>query len=99
MAKIVKSKRRKLRLRGLALLLLIFSSLAWLTVRLYTNTTNAKLTMKIQEMNEELNELQAQNQSLNFEIQTLQNKDRVYEIASTANMNQIADNIISLVGE
>lgn len=99
MAKIVKGKRRKLRLRGLALILLTFSLLASLTATLYTNTTNAKLTMKIQEMNEELNELQNQNQSLNFEIQTLQNKDRVFEIASGANMNQIADNIISIVGE
>ena len=55
--------------------------------------------MKIQKMNDELATLTEENQTLNFEIQNLENKDRIYEVAATANMNQIQDNIISIIGE
>ena len=99
MAKIVKRKKRKLRLQGFALIFFSFTLLGWLGTTLFVNTINASLTMKIQQMNDELASLTEENQNLSFEIQTLENKDRVYEIAQTANMDQIQDNIISIVGE
>lgn len=76
-----------------------FALLAWLATTLFVNTINASLTMKIQKLNDELAEVTNQNQTLNFEIQSLENKDRIYEVAQTANMQQIQDNIISILGE
>lgn len=99
MAKLVKRKRRKLKLRGFAILLFSFALVAWLGTTLFVNTINASLTVKIQKMNDELAEIADQNKTLNFQIQNLENKDRIYEVASTANMDQIEDNIISIVGE
>lgn len=99
MARIVKRKRRKLRLQGFAIILITFALISWLGTTLFVNTINASLTMKIQQMNDELAKLNDENQTLNFEIQSLENKDRIYEVASTNNMDQIQDNIISIVGE
>ena len=99
MAKIVKKKRRRLKLQGFAIVLFSFAFIAWLGTTLFVNTINASLTMKIQQMTDELASLTEENQTLNFEIQTLENKDRIYEVAQTANMDQIQDNIISIVGE
>ena len=99
MAKIVKRKKRRLRIEGLAKLLLSIAIIAWISTSLFVNTKNAELTVKIQKMNEELASLAQENQSLSFEIQTLESKDRIYEVAQTANMDQIQDNIISIIGE
>ena len=99
MARIVKKKKRKLRLQGFAIILISFALIAWLGTTLFVNTINASLTMKIQQMNDELCKLTDENQTLNFEIQSLENKDRIYEVASINNMDQIQDNIISIVGE
>lgn len=99
MAKIVKRKRKKIKLQGFAFVFFSVSLIAWLGVTLFVNTINASLTMKIQKMNDELASLTTDNQTLNFEIQSLENKDRIYEVAQTANMDQIQDNIISVVGE
>ena len=99
MAKLVKKKRRKLSLKGFAILFFTFALFSWIGTTLFVNTINASLTVKIQKMNDELAELTTQNQTLNFQIQSLENKDRIYEVAQTANMGQIQDNIISVVGE
>lgn len=99
MARIVKKKKRKLRLQGFAIVFLSFALITWLATTLFVNTANASLTMKIQQMNDELAKLTDENQTLNFEIQSLENKDRIYEVASVNNMDQIQDNIISIVGD
>ena len=99
MAKIVKKKRRKLSLRGIALVSLSFSMICWLISSLLINTLNTSLAMKIQTMNEELTLLKNENQNLNYEIQSLVNKDRVYELAQAAELDQFTDNIISVVGD
>lgn len=99
MAKIVKRKRRKVRLSGFAVLFFSFALISWLATTLFVNTINASLTMKIQTMNDELKQLSSDNQTLSFEIQSLENKDRVYEVAAATNMDQIQDNIIAIVGE
>lgn len=72
---------------------------AWLVASLFIKTTNASLTMEIQQLNDELAELTNQNQTLNYEIQSLENKDRIYEVAEVADMSQVKDNIISIIGE
>ena len=99
MAKIVKRKRRRLSFHGFAIVLFSLSLVAWLASSLLVNTMNAKLTMKIQTMNEELAVLKTQNQTLSFEISNLENKDRVFAAATAANLDQVRDNIISVSGE
>ena len=99
MAKIVKRKRRRLSFHGFAIVLFSSSLVAWLASSLLVNTMNAKLTMKIQTMNEELAVLKTQNQTLSFEISNLENKDRVFAAATAANLDQVSDNIISVSGE
>ena len=99
MAKIVKRKRRRLSFHGFAIVLFSLLLVAWLASSLLVNTMNAKLTMKIQTMNEELAVLKTQNQTLSFEISNLENKDRVFAAATAANLDQVSDNIISVSGE
>lgn len=99
MAKIIKKKKRKLKFQGFAIIVFSIAFIAWLGTTLFVNTINASLTMKIQKLNDDLAALTLENQTLNFEIQSLENKDRIYELAQTANMDQIQDNIISIVGE
>ena len=99
MVKIVNVKRRSLRFHGVAIVLFSLSLVAWLASSLLVNTMNAKLTMKIQTMNEELAVLKTQNQTLSFEISNLENKDRVFAAATAANLDQVSDNIISVSGE
>ena len=99
MAKIVKRKRRRLSFHGFAIVLFSLSLVAWLASSLLVNTMNAKLTMKIQTMNEELAVLKTQNQTLSFEISNLENKDRVFAAATAANLDQVSDNIISVSGD
>lgn len=99
MAKIVKRKRRRLSINGWAVVLFTFSLIAWLVTSLIVNTINASLTMKIQAMNEEIEMLKNENQSLIYEINTLENKDRVYELAQLADLYQDSDNIIAVAGD
>lgn len=96
MARIVNKKRR--RLKKSVVFTTVFL-LVYLGLILFTNTMNTSLTMKIQKMNEEIDLITKENQTLNYEIQNLENKDRVYEIAQTADMGQISDNIISVFNE
>ena len=96
MAKIVKKKRRRLSFNGIAIVLFTIALISWLLTSLLVNTVNTSLTMKIQTMNEELAQLRSENQTLNYEIQSLENKDRVFEIAQAANLDQLTDNIISV---
>ena len=91
-----KKKRRKLSLTGIAFFLFTFSLVMWLLTSLFVNTRNTSLTMKIQSMNEELALLKSQNQTLSYEIQTLENKDRVFAAAQLAQLDQVSDNIISI---
>ena len=86
-------------MNGFALVLFTFSLFAWLATSLLVNTVNNNLTMKIQSMNEELATLRSENQVLSYEINNLENKDRIYAVAEAANMNQVTDNIISVAGE
>lgn len=99
MAKIVKKKKRIIDFRGFAIILLTFSLCAWLISSLLINTINTSLTMKIQLMQEEVEALQIANQALIYEINTLENKDRIYALAQEANLLQDSNNIIALAGD
>lgn len=96
MAKIVKKKRRKLSFNGIAIIFFSLAVISWLITSLLVNTLNTSLTMKIQKMSEEAEMLKSINQTLNYEIQSLENKDRVYAVAQAAQLDQVTENIISV---
>lgn len=102
MARVVKKqKRRKRKLTALAkMLIAIFSlSIVTLCVNIFYKTCNNELIVSIQKMNNELATLNAENRNLNNEIQMLENKQRVYELASASELTVSEDNIISIIGE
>ena len=99
MAKIVKRKRRRLSFEGFAIVLFTVTFVSFLFVNLFVSTANTNLTIKIQKMTDELDTLKSENQNLNFDIQSLENKDRVYVIAQAADMTQVQENIVSVSGE
>ena len=96
MAKIIKKKRRRLSFNGIAIIFFSLAVISWLITSLLVNTLNTSLTMKIQKMSEEAEMLKSINQTLNYEIQSLENKDRVYAVAQAAQLDQVTENIISV---
>lgn len=96
MAKIVKKKKRKLQFVVKAFIFLMFSLVCMLASSLYIGTTNASLAIRIQKTNMEIASLRQENQNLSIEIQTLQNKERVYLIAQEGGLNQNQDNVVSI---
>ncbi len=100
MGRIVKSrkKRRKIHLLHVAEALFSLSLILWLATSLLVNTINTSLAMKIQAMQEEADALKLENQSLRYDINTLQNKERVYALAQEADLYQDSDNIIAVTG-
>lgn len=96
MAKLVKKKRRRLSFVSKCSLFLTFMLLVWLGESIVIGSRNTNLTIEIQNMTSEVNALKADNQSLSIEIQSLQNKDRIYTMAADAGLEQIQSNIISV---
>ena len=100
MAKLVKRKgRRKLTLIGFSMLFLFSSLILLVLSSLFTSTMNTSLTIKIQRLNEEIESIQNENNSLNIEIQSLENKDRVFVIAQASNLDLNNSNVIAVIGE
>jgi cell division protein FtsL len=75
-----------------AVILTIFSNL-------FLRSSNASLMIQIQDMNRQCDILRTDNQRLTIEIQSLQNRDRIFTIAENAGLTQINDNIISVNGD
>ena len=95
MAKMIRRKRR-LSFISKCTIVMSISLVTWLFTSLFIGSLNTTLTIDIQNMNNELATIKAQNQQLNIDIQTLQNKDRVYTIAKDAGLNQNQDNVVSV---
>lgn len=96
MARYVKRKKRKMKFVFKSSILLTVALLSWLFVSVVVGSINTSLTIEIQKMNSEIDNYKQENQQLNIEIQTLQNKDRIYTIASEAGLEQSQDNVVSL---
>lgn len=96
MAKIIKKTRRSLRLEAIAACLFLMAFISVIVSNLFVGSMKASLMIDIQKMSNESETLKAENQKLNIEIQTLQNKDRVYTIAQDAGLKQNQDNVISV---
>ena len=97
MAKIVRKKRRRLKIEGLATLVFVFAIFASLVSSLFIRSINNSLTMKIEDMNKETAALKLENDKINLEIQNLISKDRVYDIATEAGLTQNQDNVVNVV--
>lgn len=93
MATIKKVRRRKPRL---SVILFTMSIFALLYSSLYLNSQTISLTMKKQQLENEVMMLKEQNQMVSMNIQTLQNKDRIYTIAKDSGLQQNQANIISV---
>lgn len=70
--------------------------LVWTFVSIYIGSKDTTIAVDIQNMNSQVATLKSENQKLSIEIQTLQNKDRIYTIAKDAGLNQNEDNVISI---
>jgi len=84
---------------GVSLMIFGMTLVFWLFASLLINTMNTSLTIKIQSMNDEIEMLRSENQTMSYEIQTLESKDRIYALAQAADLSQLNDNIISIQGD
>lgn len=96
MAKLVQKKKRKMKFIVKAFIIFTIALLSQLFVNIYIGSTNTSLVIDIQKAKNEISTLRAENQQLNIEIQTLQNKDRVYTIANDAGLTRNQENVISI---
>ncbi len=98
MAKIRRRKRKTNKLGRLAVFLFSLALISLLGTSLFVGTYNTNLTMEIQNMTSQIASLKAENEKINIEISSLENKDRVYALASDAGLDQNQDNIVSIQG-
>ena len=97
MAKIVKkTKKRKIKIEGIATLFLVFSLCSVLFSSLFIRTQKNHLTMKIEDIEAECATLKESNSQLSIEIQNLTSKDRVYEVASNDGLTQDTTNVVNI---
>lgn len=95
MAKYKRVKRR-IKFEGVSFIVCVLACFAWLLATLFIRTINTSLTMEIQSKTNEIDIIKNENKDLNIEIQTLQNKDRVYLLAQSAGLDQNQENIVAL---
>lgn len=94
MAKIIRKRRKIDRFNQFAAVIFTIAILAQIGVSLFIGTYNTNLTMEIQNMANQINTLQEENEKINIAISSLENKDRVYEVATTAGLEHNQDNVI-----
>lgn len=92
MARIVKKKKRNFWYAAILVLLIIFK----LASTIILSSLSNQYTTSIQEKENQIQDLIAENNRLSIEIQTLQNKDRIYTIANDNGMS-LQQNVVSIV--
>ncbi len=98
MAKIRRKKRKTNKLEKFAVLFFSISIIAATATSLFVGTYNTNLTMEIQNMNNQIASLKSDNEKITIEISSLENKERIYTVASDAGLDQNQENIISIKG-
>lgn len=96
MAKLRIKKRKTDHFNRFALIFFIFAICCHIGFSLTLNVWNTRELMNIQDMQSEINRLKEENEKITIEISGLENKDRIYEIASTDGLEQNQDNVISI---
>lgn len=94
-AKIIRRKR-KLKLSGIATVLMIISLVLSLFSSLFIRSYNNSLSIKMQSINKEIASLNVENDAIKVEIQTLANKDRVISIANEAGLSMNQNSIVTI---
>lgn len=65
---------------------------------IFLKSSNNSLAIDIQAKQTEIENIRLENQQLTIDIQTLQNKDRIYTIAQDSGLSQNQDNVINIKG-
>ncbi|MCF0110100.1 MAG: cell division protein FtsL [Erysipelotrichaceae bacterium] len=101
MAKIVKTRKRRMRFEGLSVTLFIVTGFMWMASCLFLRSYNNSLSLKTQQINSQIATLETENAAVTLEIQTLSTRDRVVGIANEGGLDMNQGNIItvSTVGE
>ncbi|MFV0380537.1 MAG: cell division protein FtsL [Anaerorhabdus sp.] len=96
----IKSRKRKLSLEGLTVLMLVTALMASLGSSLFLRSFNNTLSIEAQKINSEIMSFESQNESLKIEIQTLSSRGRVTNIATDNGLDMNHENITTvMVGE
>lgn len=98
MAKLRKKTRKTNRFNQFCVIMFTIAIIVQVGVSLFVGTYNTNLTMEIQNMSNQISTLKESNEKITIEISSLENKDRVYEVAQTAGLDQNQDNVISIQG-
>ena len=93
---VVTNKKRILRTDHIAEIIFIFLLIAYVILSLFIKASSTNYTIAIQQAQNEIEEIKEMNNNLSIEIQTLQNKDRVYTIAQESGLTQNQDNIVAI---
>lgn len=96
-AKIVKRKRR-LRIEGVATLLLALSLFSYVSAKFFLRSYNITLQVKAQESEETANTLKTDVAQLEADINTLESRDRVLGMAEEDGIKTNQNNIV-VIGE
>jgi len=99
MAKIYRRKRRHIGFEGFCTICFVVAIILTFFANIFLRTANAARMMKIQDIQAEANVLRQSNSELTIQIQSLQNKERIYTFAQEEGMSQNEANVINLPGE
>lgn len=91
-----KKKKRRISFLKLSATLFLFSSILYLLSAVFLRGYNNSLSTKAQSINAEIVTMQAQNDALQVDIETLSSSDRVEGIAASSGMTRNQDSIITI---
>lgn len=97
-----KAKKQSLvfpRIYKLAFTLAFISFLSWLASTLFLRSYNINLSMEQQQIESKIQSLQVENDAMRVEIQSLNNRERVTNIANDAQMTTDQNNIVTVDGQ
>lgn len=80
----------------LAFIMASLSAIAWLGSALFLRSYNINLSMKQQEIEQQIDDINVVNDALRVEIQELINRERVVNIAEGDGMQQNQNNIVTI---
>lgn len=98
MAKMIKKKKlkRRVSLPGVAVVLFLFSTIAYISSSLFLRSHNNTLSSEKQRIESEIAAIQTQNDALRVVIQSLSARDRVDYIATENGLKLDQDNIVTI---
>ena len=101
MAKIVKRKKtkRRIRLPGFICIMFLFSMTLYLLTSLFLRSYNNNLSTMAQEINEQIAVIELQNDAVRVEINQLASSDRIDQIAAASGLNNNQHSIITIFDE